>query len=314
MDQHIIPQQTSHQYGDCEPTVSFDPNVYQYYPDTCAIQSQKLILEKYGIDMSADELREEAMMHGWYAEGYGTPINKVGELLRLHNVPFNCSEDNNIFNIASELAQHHQIIVAVDSNELHDRCGIMTKLEDWFMGEKPNHALIVAGLDTSDPTDVKVILTDPGTGELRVTYSESEFMDAWKDSNCFMVSTDVAPEEYLGDADFVGEVEFAGFSQEHLEYLGGLDLGDIDYDQLGEMLRNVGSLVIAAATVVKGISKWVNSTSSPEVEVGLGDGLAEIDHPIDGELAFPEHDYDDMGYSADFDAPFEDHDLADLNI
>lgn len=314
MDQHIIPQQTSHQYGDCEPTVSFDPNIYQYYPDTCAIHSQKLILEKFGINMSADELKEEAMMHGWYAEGYGTPIDKVGELLRLHNVPVDCSEGNNIFNIANELAQHHQVIVAVDNKELYGRCGIMTKVEDWVMGETPNHALIVAGLDTSDPSDVKVILTDPGSGELRAVYSESEFMDAWKDSNCFMASTSIAPEEYLGDADFVGEVEFAGFSQEHLEYLGGLDLGDIDYDQLGEMLRNVGALVMTAAAVVKGISKWVNSTSSPEAEAGLGDGMAGIDYPMDSELAFSEHDYADIRDSADFNASFEDHDLADFDL
>lgn len=280
MSTNNISQQGIHRYGDCDETVDFDPNVYQYYPDTCAIQSQKLILEKYGINMSADELREEAMMHGWYAEGYGTPINKVGELLRLHNVPVNCSDDNNIFNIANELAQHHQIIVAVDSNELHGRCGIMTKMEDWFMGENPNHALIVAGLDTSDPTDVKVILTDPGSGELRVTYSESEFMDAWKDSNCFMVSTDVAPEEYLGDADFVGEAEFAGFPQEDLEYLGDLSYDDMDWGELGEILQAVASAGMAVAVAVKAITGLTEMFGDSEQDfVGGIDPDVVIDAP-----------------------------------
>lgn len=158
-------------------------DVLQIYPDTCAIKSQQLILQDFGLHFTEDQLRDEAMMYGWY-DG-GTAPQDVGKLLELHGVPVSQYENANIFNLVNELAQGHKVIVGVDSGELwHD--GILDK---FFEDNTADHALIVSGVDTSDPNDIKVIITDPGTGNLLKEYSMEEFVDAWEDSNCFMMAT-----------------------------------------------------------------------------------------------------------------------------
>lgn len=169
-------------HGDA-PMNIMSEDVHQIYPDTCAIKSQQLILQDFGIHFTEDQLRNEAMMYGWY--NGGTSPEDVGKLLELHGIPVSQYENANIFNLVNELAQGHKVIVGVDSGELWGD-DIFDKI---FEDNAADHALIVSGVDTSDPNNVKVIVTDPGTGNLLKEYSMDEFVDAWKDSNCFMMST-----------------------------------------------------------------------------------------------------------------------------
>lgn len=168
----------------------FIADVHQLYNDTCAIKSQQLILQDFGINLTEDQLRDEAAMYGWY-NGGGTSTQDVGKLLELHGVPVTQYENANIFNLVNELSQGHKVIVGVDSGELwHDNIADMI-----FEDNIADHALIVSGIDTSDPNNVKVILTDPGTGDFLKEYPMDEFVDAWQDSNCVMVSTNIAVPE-----------------------------------------------------------------------------------------------------------------------
>lgn len=182
---------------------TYHPLVNQFYPDTCAIRSQQIILRDYGIDISQESLVDIASDHGWYAPGQGTPMECIGNLLNVAGVECHQSYNNTVFDLANELSQGHRIIVGVDSGELWaqniwDR--MSEKLEDFAgFNSGADHALIVAGVEVNpyDPSDVKVVLTDPGSGNLRIEYSLDEFMDAWQDSNCFMVSTsDPAPYQF----------------------------------------------------------------------------------------------------------------------
>lgn len=192
-----------------------NPMINQFYADTCAIRSQQIILRDYGIDISQEDLVHIANENGWYAPGQGTPMECVGNLLEIAGVSCHQSENNTIFDLTNELAQGHRIIVGVDSGELwadnfYDK--LSEKFEDFMGGGGADHALIVAGVEVNpnNPSDVKVVLTDPGNGNLRVEYSLEEFVDAWKDSNCFMVSTD-APAPYQFDPITNSEIP-SGFS------------------------------------------------------------------------------------------------------
>lgn len=218
-------------HGKEELDISFDPNVYQYYNDTCAIRSQQLVLQEYGIDVSQEELIEIAKSNGWYAEGFGTPMEDVGKLLEYFGVDAHASVGNNIFNLANELAQGHQIIVGVDSGELNNP--FLEYGEDYTTGERADHALVVVGVDTSNPDDVKVIVTDPGNGTRQWAYSEQQFVDAWKDSNCFMTTTDRAPDS-LSDFDFSARTEFAGIPKDTLSQLSNceLNMDSQDWDKV----------------------------------------------------------------------------------
>lgn len=193
------------------------PLINQFYPDTCAIRSQQIILRDYGIDISQENLIQIANENGWYMPGEGTPIENIGNLLNIAGVDCHQSINNTIFDLTHELAQGHRIIVGVDSGELWAKSfwdKMSEKFEDLTGQGGADHALIVAGVEVNpnNPNDVKVVLTDPGNGDLRVEYSLEEFVDAWKDSNCFMVSTE-EPAPYQFDPTTNSEIP-SGFSTE----------------------------------------------------------------------------------------------------
>lgn len=198
----------------------------QGYPDTCAIRSQEIILRDFGINMTQEQLVHEANDHGWYSSGGGTPADDVGKLLELHGVGMTRYDHANVYNLVSELSAGKRIIVGVDSGELWNP-GISEQMEDSILGERPDHALIVAGVDTSDPNNVKVVLTDPGTGHIAKEYPLEKFMDAWKDSGFMMVSTNSpAPATASGMANFdyssghlpIGEMSYEAWSDQY-DYL-----------------------------------------------------------------------------------------------
>lgn len=180
---------------------TLDPMIYQGYDSTCAVRSQQIILRDFGVDMSQEQLMEFAENNGWYSEEDGTPMGYVGYILQTCGVDVHQKTDCTMYDLVNELSQGHRIIVGVDAEELWDD-GFMGLKGDWndlVHGETPNHALIVAGVEVNpnDPDDVNVVLTDPGSGDLRITYKLDQFMDAWQDSNCFMVATDeAAPYQY----------------------------------------------------------------------------------------------------------------------
>lgn len=169
--------------------MNIDDNPYlQSYPDTCAIKSQQLILNDFGIECTEDDLVQYSAEHGWY-NGNGTRLGDIGNLLE--DAGIHCSRqcDANVFNLISELSQGHKVIVGVDSGELWGN-RFIEWLRDFFLGVTPDHALLVTNIDTSDPGNIKVVVTDPGTGEAGKAYPLDQFMDAWSDASCFMCSTD----------------------------------------------------------------------------------------------------------------------------
>lgn len=172
------------------------PDIQQQYPDSCAIKSQQIILNEFGIDVNEDQLVQFSYEQGWYHnDGTGTSFEDVGNLLETADIPVTRQADANVFNLVSELSQGHKVIVGVDSGELWgDK--ITAWLKDFFMGDTPDHALVVAGIDTSDPDNIMVIVDDPGSGDYHKAYPLDQFMDAWSDAQCYMVSTDIPTPDY----------------------------------------------------------------------------------------------------------------------
>ena len=181
-----------------------DPMINQGPEGVCAIRSQQIILRDYGIDVSLEELKQFAIQNGWYENGGGTPMGYVGAIIDACGVGVRQDINCTVYDLVNELAQGHRVIVGVDANELWaDRDGNHVAQAKEFIkdifNKQPNHALIVAGVEVNpnDPKEVKVILTDPGTGDLRIKYTLEQFMDAWEDSDCFMTTTTTpAPYQY----------------------------------------------------------------------------------------------------------------------
>ncbi|MCH5176048.1 MAG: hypothetical protein J1F40_09185 [Prevotellaceae bacterium] len=200
--------------------VDFINPIQQQYPDTCAIKSQQLILQDFGIDVSETECVQYCYDHGWYVPGGGTLPENVGKLLVDVGIPCTQRVDANIFDIMNEIQQGHKVIVGVDANELWNDGPINSIIEwlrDIFVGEQANHALIVAGLDYSDPEHPYVILTDPGSGEAGKPYPLDQFMDAWSDSQHFIVSTDIPTPKVTNEFINSGQTDL------HLPEVAGVD-------------------------------------------------------------------------------------------
>ena len=181
----------------------YDP-IYIQQPDdhSCGLRSQQIVLRDFGIDIPFEDLERYALDAGVYTE-YGTYTYDIGKVLEMAGVGMHQVQDCTIYDLTNELAQGHRVIVSVDADELWYTDSVGDKLSNWFNdvfgSQGGNHALIVAGVEVnpSDPNDVKVVLTDPGAGHLRIEYPLDQFMDAWRDSKCFMAATDeAAPYQY----------------------------------------------------------------------------------------------------------------------
>ena len=192
----------------------------QQYSDTCAIKSQQIIMNEFGIPVTEEQLVSYSYQHGWYS-GHGTSMDDVGKLLEEGGIPVHRQSNANVFDLVSELAQGHRVIVGVDADELWgDR--ILGWMEDFYHGEQPDHALIVTGIDTRDPNNIMVCVTDPGTGEHNRAYPLDQFMDAWSDSKCFMVATNIpAPDSLPEMANF-------DYSAGHINNIAGLSYLEFD--------------------------------------------------------------------------------------
>lgn len=214
-------------YGETGQNIT-DPIFIQQPDDhSCALRSQQIILRDFGIDIPFKDLEKIAKENGVYSDD-GTSMCDVGKVLDIAGVGMHQVIGCNMFDLTNELAQGHRVIVGVDANELWYNDSITDKLKNWFDditgNQGGNHALIVAGIEVNpnNPSDVKVVLTDPGSGDLRIEYPMKQFMDAWKDTNCFMAATD-APAPYQYDpisgmeipSNFVVEQQFNQFVAEN---------------------------------------------------------------------------------------------------
>ena len=187
-----------------------DP-VYIQQPDdhSCALRSQQIVLRDFGIDIPFEQLERLALDYGVYTN-QGTYTYDIGRVLQIAGVDMHQVQGSSLMDLTNELAQGHRVIVSVDADELWYN-DPMSKLKNWFNDvvgtQGGNHALIVAGVEVNpnNPDDVKVVLTDPGAGHLRIEYPLDQFMDAWKDSTCFMAATN-EPAPYQYDAETGMEV------------------------------------------------------------------------------------------------------------
>ena len=192
----------SSNYGETGQNIT-DPIFIQQPDDhSCALRSQQIILRDFGIDIPFNDLEKIALDSGVYTNE-GTYTYDIGKVLELAGVGMHQVTDTSLDDLMNELSQGHRVIVSVDADELWYNDNLKGRLNNWFndvIGHQGgNHALIVAGVEVNpnDVNDIKVVLTDPGTGHLRIEYPANQFINAWKDSDCFMAATDnPAPFQY----------------------------------------------------------------------------------------------------------------------
>lgn len=171
--------------------------VHQTTPFTCDVVSQQMILREFGVNTSEAQLTYEATAHGWLTDR-GTTPQDMAQLLELHGVHTHSEYNGSLDSLTSELAQGHKVIVAVDSNELWHSNSPLVEL---FHSPRPDHAIVVTGLNMSDPSHPKVFVNDPGDPNgAGKSYALDQFLEAWSASGNTYVATDSAPPHLADDA------------------------------------------------------------------------------------------------------------------
>lgn len=181
-----------------------DPNKleceFQIRPDNCAVEAERSIIN---IFLDSPLTQQEAIYisssHGWYQPGVGTSQADIGQMMDTYNIPNHTVVNASVTDLAGELAQGHGIIVGVDSEELWDT-GLLAELKQWlsntfgidFGDTGANHAVVVTGIDVTDPNNPMVIINDSGVPNGQgQPYPMDKFLHAWEDSNCYYTATDV---------------------------------------------------------------------------------------------------------------------------
>lgn len=165
---------------------------------TCAVVSQQMILSDFGINVSEAQLVYDATSNGWLSDS-GTGIDDMGRLLEHYGVSTHANYSGDFPSLVSELAHGHKIIVPVNSGELWHGVSFWQKLTGSH-NTGPDHAIVVSGVDFSDPDHPMVVVNDPGSGAGEAQmYPLEHFLEAWNDSNCMYLATDAAPENLASD-------------------------------------------------------------------------------------------------------------------
>lgn len=204
--------------------------------DSCAIRSQQHILSMFGIDIPEADLVKDAIAHREYSvmNNYGTSLDDVGNILERNGIDTHRYTGATIVHLISELGQGHKIIVGVDANEIVADTpeSRMVEMQKDLIEEVPNHALVVVNVD---PVTFDVDVVDPSDGHMH-RVPANIFLDAWKDSDCFMVSTAQSPEEFAEYSLEAGNNRNGGIIMNEMGQIG-MHAVDIDNDGIADVFE-----------------------------------------------------------------------------
>jgi len=180
------------------PAAQMDDWIYQDTPDNCAVAAETSLINQFiPDDLSLDEAGYISSSNGWWQPGMGTNPDEIGNLMDVYNIPNHTVMGGSIEQLAWELDQGNGVIVGVNSAELWDE-GILNTIEQFFLDafgldnvNPADHAVVITGIDVSDPNQPMVIMNDSGiAGGAAAKYPLEQFVDAWENSGFYYTATD----------------------------------------------------------------------------------------------------------------------------
>ena len=148
----------------------------------CAVRCEGYALRALGIDVSDEELENEAEKEGWLKSD-GTPLHCIGLLSERHGLfalrRYNCS----FVDVIRAVTKGDLVIAIIDSTELGQTLD-EAKRNDLKYGEIPNHAVVIQSVDLNNKT---ITIYDPASNFSSSNYPIDIFQDAWDDSANYTV-------------------------------------------------------------------------------------------------------------------------------
>ena len=143
----------------------------------CGLHCEMYLMQEFGREADPDTWTARARAEGWLTP-QGMHMGHVGDGLEAEGIKTEKHFDATLFDLQMWLNDRKGVIAIVDGGELtgdaqaeHD--------EDRFVGEIPDHAVVILGADIQNRT---VTIHDPQSGNQTDTYPFGQFDDAWADS------------------------------------------------------------------------------------------------------------------------------------
>jgi len=164
--------------------------IQQNGPDNCAVAAETSIINQFiDNDLSIDDAGYISASNGWWQPGSGTNPDEIGNLMDVYGIENHTVMNASVEQLANELQNGHGVIVGVNSEELWDE-GILNDIKQFFYKafgldnvDPADHAVVVTGIDVSNPENPMVIINDSGTPNgAAARYPLNDFVGAWGNS------------------------------------------------------------------------------------------------------------------------------------
>lgn len=141
----------------------------------CDIECEEFVLHQFGIEVTHKSLLDTAYKNCWLRDK-GMPLYNIGRLLEKNNLSVSRRYNSTIEEVARLLSAGNQLIAVVDDSLL---CNALSKDPIY-----PNHAVAISSISIETN---EIILFNPNTDEELTNYSIEFFLDAWRQSNNYLV-------------------------------------------------------------------------------------------------------------------------------
>ena len=146
----------------------------------CAVRCEGVAIRHFGIEVTDEELMKESEQSGWL-QPEGTALHNIGRLSGTRGLSVRHRYHCTIEDIQESLKKNDVVIAVVDGNELVGDYKIEQK-RDMEIGLNPNHAVVVRSVYGKTVT-----IKDFATPFQKDLYSLSQFLDAWEDSQNYLI-------------------------------------------------------------------------------------------------------------------------------
>ena len=141
----------------------------------CDIECEEFVLHQFGIEVTHKSLLDTAYKNCWLKDK-GMPLYNIGRLLEKNNLSVSRRYNSTIEEVVRLLSAGNQLIAVVDDTLLGNAQS--------SANQHPNHAVAISSISVE--TD-KIILFNPNTDEELTKYSLKLFLEAWRQSNNYLV-------------------------------------------------------------------------------------------------------------------------------
>lgn len=142
----------------------------------CDIECEEFVLHQFGIEITHKSLLDEAYRNCWLKDK-GMPLYNIGRLLEKNNLSVSRRYDSTIEDIKRLLCGGNQLVAVIDN-------ALLEGIENNSDKTSPNHAVAISSLSTDTE---EITLFNPSTEEELTTYKVTSFLQAWQQSNNYLV-------------------------------------------------------------------------------------------------------------------------------